>query len=78
MIETPFLFEEKISDADFQTIGKLALRWAHIEHILGNCLKVLLRLSVDEAVTIVFPMSLDERLQKIKAIAKLNGLTEDG
>ena len=70
MIHFPYRFEEGFTDADFAKIGVLMLRWAHIDHILGNCLKVLLRLTDDEAVTMVFPLGAAERIERIKRLAK--------
>ncbi|WP_211434868.1 hypothetical protein, partial [Bradyrhizobium diazoefficiens] len=45
MIPTPYNFEPALTDAEYAKLGVLALRWSHIEHILGNCLKVILRLT---------------------------------
>ena len=77
MLESPFWYEESLTSADFQKIGQLLLRCSHIEHIIGNCLKTLLRLSDEEAVVMVFPLSLDQRLHRIKDIAKLVDLNDD-
>jgi hypothetical protein len=64
MLETPFRFEPSLTPGEFQKLGQLTLRWSHIEHIIGNCLKVMLRLSDDEAVIMVFRLSLEERLRE--------------
>jgi hypothetical protein len=77
MIESPFIYEEWLTPADYQKIGELALRWSHIDHILGNCLKTMLDLSDNEAVIMVFPLSTDYRLDKIKKLAELKGINED-
>jgi len=76
MIASPWRFEPVISDQDLAKIGILTLRWSHIEHILGNCLKVLLRLSDDEAAAIVFPMNLETRINRIVEISEINPLSE--
>jgi hypothetical protein len=74
MIPSPYNFEPKLSDQDLAKIGILALRWSHIDHILGNCLKVLLRLTDEEAVVMVFPLSLEHRLTRIKELSEINPL----
>jgi hypothetical protein len=46
MIPTPFRYEANVTPEDFQKIGQLSLRWSHTEHIIANCLKVMLALLV--------------------------------
>jgi hypothetical protein len=48
MISSPFWFEDKLTPEGYQKIGKLSLRWSHIDHLIANCPKKLLRLSDDE------------------------------
>jgi len=74
MIPTPFRFEKDLTPPDLEIIGKLSLRWSHTEHIIGNCLRVLLRLTDEEAEVMVFPLTLDQRLQRIAALAAINPL----
>jgi len=77
MIDTPFRFESELSPEDYQKIGVLSLRWSHIDHVIGNCLKVMLRLSDEEAIVAIFPLSTHQRLDHMKKVAKLNGLPAD-
>ena len=77
MIETPFMFEESMSDEDFRKIGQLSLRWSHIEHITGSCLKAVLRLSDDEARVVVFPISLEQRVNRIGELSEIKPLPEN-
>lgn len=77
MLETPFRFEPSLTDAEFKKLGQLTLRWSHIEHIIGNCLKVMLRMTDEEAHEVIFPQFLDWRLQKMKALEKLRPLAGD-
>jgi hypothetical protein len=77
MLQTPFHFEPGLSPEDYQTLGTLSLRWSHIDHVIGNCLRVMLRLTEEEAIAIVFPMSLDQRLQKLNELAPLNELNDE-
>jgi hypothetical protein len=70
MIPTPFWFEQDFTPEDFQKLGQLSLRWSHIDHIIGSCLKVMLRLSDEEAVAVVFPLTTDRRLSLLKELAK--------
>lgn len=72
MIESPWHFEVELSDKDLAKLGILMLRWSLIEHVLANCLRVMLRLNEEEAVAIVWPLSLERRIDKIAEIAKIN------
>ncbi|MGX5801916.1 hypothetical protein ACWGS9_11780 [Bradyrhizobium sp. Arg314] len=78
MIPTDFLrYEKVLASADFQKIGQLTLRWSLIEHTIGNCLRVLLRLTPEEAVPIVFKLSAADRRERIKELIKLNTVTPE-
>jgi hypothetical protein len=68
MIPTPFSFEPELSDQDLQKIGHLSIKWAGLEHLIGNCLKVMLRLSDDEARIVVFSMNLGSGPIKFLAV----------
>lgn len=57
-------------------IGHLSVKWSHLEHIIGNCLKVILRLSDDEARIVVFPLSLEQRMVRIGELAEIGSLSE--
>ena len=76
MIATPFMFEANLSDEDFQKIGRLSLRWSHIEHVAGNCLKTMLRLTDQEATIIVFPMNLEQRVNRMTELSEIDPLPE--
>lgn len=76
MIPTPFLFEANLSAEEFQKLGQFALRWSHIDHVIGNCLRRLLDMSPKHATVLIFPLNLDLRMQKIGEISKLQPLTE--
>jgi hypothetical protein len=77
MLQSPFLFESELSAEDYQTLGRLSLKWSHFEHVIGNCLRVMMRLNEDEAIVVVFPMSLDQRFRHLKELAKLNTLNAE-
>lgn len=68
MIASPFRFDKELSSADFEFFGRLLLRVSHIDHMIANCLKLLLRLDDDEAVVMIFPLSTDHRLQRIRKL----------
>jgi hypothetical protein len=72
MIPSPWRFEPDISDQDLAKLGILTLRWSHIEHTLGNCLKVMLRLTDDEAAKIIFPQRQEWRANKIAELIEIN------
>ena len=76
MIKTPFRFEPDFSDQDFGKLGQFALRWSHIDHTIGNCLRRLLNLDMQRAAVIVFPLSLNDRMARIGALAKLQPLDQ--
>lgn len=71
MAEVPFRFEEQWTEADFAAIGRLALRWAVIEHILKNCLRTRLGLLLAEANLMIYPLSLKAVLQTIEGLHKM-------
>jgi hypothetical protein len=71
MIEAPFDYESGLSANDFRKIGELSLRWSHTEHVIANCLKVMLRLSDSEAKLVVFPWSMDQRLSRLKELSEV-------
>lgn len=70
MIKTPYLFEPKFSDQEFMQIGRFAIRWSHIDHTIGNCLRRLLDMSPKHATVMIFPLSLDHRISHIEKLAK--------
>jgi len=58
-------------------LGQLSLRWSHTEHVIGNCLKVMLRLTDQEAIIMVFPLPFDQRIQRMVRIAEINPPTAE-
>lgn len=77
MLESPFQYEDWLTPKDYQKLGELSLRWSTLDHIIGNCLSAMLKLSPEEAVVMVFPLTAHQRLEKIKAIAKFKRTNED-
>ena len=74
MLQSPFRFDTELSQEDFERLGRLSLRWSHIDHMIANCLKVLLGLDEDQARIIIFPLTSDLRLQRMDKLAKLKPL----
>jgi hypothetical protein len=74
MIESPFRYEKDFTAKDYETVGKLSLRWSHIDHVLANCLKRFLRLNDNEAQAIVFQLTADHRFDRILELDKLKPL----
>ena len=70
MIQSPFRIEEQWPEEDFVTIGRFVLRWALIEHVLKNCLRQRLGLSLDQANLVVYPLYLNTVLEKIDRLHK--------
>jgi len=75
MIKTPYHFEAILSDQEFQKIGQFACRWAHIEHTIGNCLRVMLEMEMEPATAMIFPLTLDQRMERISKLAEQRFLT---
>jgi len=74
MIRSQFRFEANLTQQDYQKLGLLALRWSHIDHVVANCLKRMLGLTDEEAVVMVFPLSMDTRLTRMRELQKLKPL----
>jgi hypothetical protein len=74
MIRTPYSFEANFSSEEFETFGKFAVRWSHIEHTIANCLRVLLRFDPKQASVMIYPLSLDTRMSRITEHIKLRPL----
>jgi len=74
MIKSPFRYENNFTEKDHEILGKLSLRWSHIDHVIGNCLKRLLRLKDDEAQVIVFQLGADYQFDRILELEKLKPL----
>jgi len=76
VIKTPYHFEANLSDQEFQKIGQFACRWAFIEHMIGNCLRVMLKMEMEpDATVMIFPLSLETRMTRISKLAKQRFLT---
>jgi hypothetical protein len=74
IISSPFWFEDKLASEDYQKLGKLSLRWSHIDQLIANCLKKLPRLTDDEARVVVSPLNTDTRLKRIRKLEELEPL----
>ena len=74
MIASPFRFEADLTDEDCQKIGRLSLRWSHIDHMIAQSLKALLRLTEEQAIVVVFPLTTDRRLTLIRELQELKPL----
>ena len=77
MLETPFRFEAGFTSKEFETIGRLALRWAAIEHFVANCLKAMLGLSDEQAIVMVFPLGMEGKLDRMNELADKKPLDAD-
>ena len=75
MIPSPFKYESRLPAEHYQKIGQLSLRWSHIDHTLGNSLRVMLRLTPEEAVPVVFSLASDLRYHRIRELKDLNPLS---
>ena len=72
MISCPF--EYHLTDAEIKKLGELSLTWSHTDHTIGNSLKAALDFTDDEAIRLIFPLSLENRVRWLRGIkARLNG-----
>jgi hypothetical protein len=71
MIHTPYKFEAKLSAEEFQQVGRFAMRWSHMDHTIGNCLRRVLELTPEQANILIFPLSMDLRMARIEQVAKV-------
>ena len=78
MLNSPFQYETWLTPAEYQKLGELSLRWSHLDHIIGNCLSAMLKLTAEQAVIVVFPLSTQIRLQRLKELARLKRIRKDG
>jgi predicted transcriptional regulator len=53
------------------------MRWSAIEHIVANCLKVMLGLCERQAIMMVFPLNMEEKLNRINDLSKITSLNSD-
>jgi hypothetical protein len=74
-ITSPYRFEGRMTTEEFAKIGQFACRWSQIEHTIGNCLRRLLDMDPKPAQVMVFPLSLDQRMDRIKRLAGIKGVT---
>ena len=66
MISCPF--EYNLTDDELRRLGEMLMTWSHTEHTIGNCLKALLNFNDDEAIALVFPLSLDQRVRWLRGL----------
>jgi hypothetical protein len=59
-------------------LGLLSLRWALIDHVITNCLKVLMNLGDGEAIDRVFPLYATQKMDEIKQLIKSRNLSAEG
>jgi hypothetical protein len=71
MIPTPYNFEPNFTEQEFAKIGQFTLRWSHMDHTIGNCLRRLLDMSPKHATVLIFSLSLDHRVSHIDRLSKL-------
>jgi hypothetical protein len=66
MISCPF--EYHLSDQEMQKLGELSLTWSHTDHTIGNCLKAVLNFNDEEAIALIFPLGLQQRVQWLRGL----------
>jgi hypothetical protein len=72
MISCPF--EYHLTDQEMQKLGELSLTWSHTDHTIGNCLKAVLNFNDDEAIALIFPLGLEQRVRWLRGLTdRMNG-----
>ncbi len=77
MLDPPDFLDPEFTAEEFQKIGLLTIRWAHIDHLIGNCLARLLLLSAEQARVVVFPLTEDRRMATINELAQKKRMKKD-
>jgi hypothetical protein len=68
MINSPYKFEDAVTAEQYQKLGYLSLKWSTLAYVVGDTLAAKLRLTEDEATAVVFPMSLEGRMNLLKRL----------
>jgi hypothetical protein len=58
-----------LSPEEMSKLGELSLVWSHTEHVIAKSLKEILKFDDEEAISLIYPMTLD---QKLKYISRLS------
>lgn len=69
MIDPPF--EYALSGAELQKLGTLSLTWAQTDDLIGQSLRRALGFGGDEATVMVYPLSQEQRIQRLKKLVEL-------
>ena len=78
MIPSPFRFERALTSDSLSKLALLSLRWALIDHVLTNCLKILRGLTDEEAIDEVFPQYASRKIDEIKRLMRSRTLCPEG
>jgi hypothetical protein len=76
-IATPYMFEPELSVEDFAKLGQFMLRWSHMDHTIGNCLRRVLDMTPENATVLIFPLSLDMRIQRLRHFNEITPMSPD-
>lgn len=77
MLESPFRYQVWFKPAEYQKVGELAMQWSSIEHVIGNCLKALLKLTDDEALILIFPLPVERLLNHLKELCAIRPIKDE-
>ena len=50
-------------------LGELSLLWSHTEHVIAKSLKEILKFNDDEAISLIYPMRLQRKLNHITRLS---------
>jgi hypothetical protein len=64
-----------LTPEELSKLGDLSLVWSHTEHVIAKSLKEILRYNDHDAISIIYPMGLQ---RKLNYITKLSGQLSDG
>jgi hypothetical protein len=61
-------FEYTLTEKELHKFSEMVLTWSHTEHTIGNCLKAVLNFNDDEAIALVFPLALENRVRWLRGL----------
>jgi hypothetical protein len=61
--------EFELNPEEMSKLGELFLVWSHTEHVIAKSLKDILEFNDEEAISLIYPMTLDQKLNYITRLS---------
>jgi hypothetical protein len=61
--------EFELTPEEMRKLGELSLVWSHTEHVIAKSLKEILKFDDEEAISIIYPMPLQRKLNYITSLS---------